>query len=100
MAVTPVAIDLANFSQQVTQQSGGGGNTLERSFDVGPFQISGSLYGVIINFSKSGPQNYMAVYKSTDDGATWTEMDAANEPYAGDATGSGAQTIYHYETGY
>lgn len=49
-------------------------------YSLQPIQIGGDLYVFLIT---NGSPTLASVWKSTDSGSTWTEMDVANEPQIG-----------------
>jgi hypothetical protein len=65
---TPTKIDDASDFAQL------GGKQIVRTSD-------GTLYASIV---RSGLTNYLEMWKSTNDGDTWTEQDSANSPFTSD----------------
>jgi len=65
--------------------------------EVNPFlfKVGTSLYQVLVSAQGTGPAllRVLGIFKSTDNGNTWTEMDSANSPDQGNQSGYGVSLI-------
>jgi len=93
----PIQVDLVNgsgFPQGVSLE--GGFITID--YDCGPWKApNGALYCLLVG-GTSGPTATLNIFKSTNGGLTWTQMDAVHSPSPGGANAQ-LNTQFNASTG-